>query len=148
MIKYIGQDKVDRSIFSVRFKPGCCACFPWGDEPFDCTVLTFDASSLRDQSVALCEFLVNANTGWINTAGQAAQWLHDEIDVASVARGRQESVGDGSPMTAWDDESSDPPQMVESALMLGDGNDNVLVIIIGSDADHALVETTIRSCLT
>ena len=148
MIKYLGRDEVDRCIFSVRFEPGCTENVPWGERPFDCAVLTFDAQRLREQCAAICEFLVDADTGWISTAGREAQWLHDEIDIASVAFGRQEAVGNGSPMTAWDDEATDASAMVKYALTLGDGHDNVLVIVVGSDDDYGLIESEIRARLT
>lgn len=148
MIKYVGQDESDRRVFCVRFAPECFAHLPWGDEPYDCGVLTFDANSLSHHSAALCEFLVDSNTSWISTAGREAQRLHDEIDVTSVARGRQKFVGDGSPMTAWDDEATDASVMVEYVLILGDGHENVLVIVVGSDDDYGLIESEIRARLT
>jgi hypothetical protein len=148
MIQHLGQDAHDRHIFVVQFALGCLEELPWGSEPFDCTVFAFDVNLLRQLSASICSFLVEANTGWINTTGWEARWLHDEIDTASVRHGRQYAVGDGSPMTAWFDDAMDAQAMADIALSMGEGHEHVLALIVGTEADLDTAAAAIRAHLT
>ncbi len=107
---------------------------PWGKEEFDVSILIFDQSIALSNSVKkLVEELVRRNSDWFETLGVGAERLHDEIDKAGVRAGRQKAVGDGSPMTAWFEEVTDPKQMAEHSFL--GGSDNRVIVVLGTSKD-------------
>ena len=80
----------------------------------------------------MIEKLVVANCDWISVIGLRAEWLYDQIDVASVRMGKQGKVGDGSPITAWDVEMLTYALAAEHCTEhLYGGNDFLLIVIVG-----------------
>ncbi len=52
--------------------------------------------------------LLTKKCDWVHTTGEDSKYWHDYIDQRSVDLGRQAAVGDGNPMTAWDEEMTGP----------------------------------------
>jgi len=106
---------------------------PWGDEECDAFVAILDPQMLNAVLAAqLAKGLVDLDTDWVETMGKKSEYLHDTVDLASVAAGRQTKVGDGSPMTVWDDDMTDFEAMVDYVQLGGQGAfDNKLVIVVG-----------------
>ena len=79
------------------------------------------------------EKLVALNNDWIETLGPGSETLHDHIDQASVDVGRQTAIGDGFPMTGWDEELVRSDEMAEYITRGGHGaSEYKLVLVIGS----------------
>jgi hypothetical protein len=131
----IGQDTVGRRFFAVLYRPDCLAELPWGNEPFDCVVFLCKQSPAHSLTESLSSDLVRSRADWVQVAGRGAEELHDAIDRASVAAGRQNAVGDGSPMTSWHDEARSPEEMAEVTSLCFGGQDRVLVLVVGQDAE-------------
>jgi hypothetical protein len=110
----------------------------WGDARFDCSVFLFKPDRAEFLTAELSAELVRANVEWVEVAGIGSEAVHEAIDAASVACGRQAAVGDGSPMTTWNEESRSPKQMADD-VFLG-AEDWLLVLAVGNNADlHAAV---------
>jgi hypothetical protein len=121
---------------------------PWGLDPFDCVV--FLCEKLPD-SASIAAELAGTAADWIQVAGVGAEALHDAIDRASVAIGRQRAVGDGSPMTSWHEEDTTPAQMAQVALLCFGGEDRVAIVVVGNAqafeaSVHALQDGLTRQC--
>jgi hypothetical protein len=123
----IGRDSADRQYFATTATS--LESLPWGDEQFDALVFVAAAAAPAEVEQAL-RSLVTANTNWIFTAGTQAGFWHDRVDHVSVEVGRQQQVGDGSPMTAWFDEIQSLDQW-DTAHNFGD-SDYFLFVIVGS----------------
>jgi hypothetical protein len=136
-MREIGCDDVGRRYFAALYSPGCLSELPWGSEPFDCVVFLCDADGAKRLTGALCAELARSRVDWVQVAGRAAEELHDAIDRASVAAGRQKKVGDGSPMTSWHEEAESLAAMAEVARLCLGGQDSVLVLVVGREADLA-----------
>src|SRR4029453_2131316 len=97
----IGRDSADTQYFATTAT--LIEGLPWGDEQF--YALFFVSASAAPAKVEQAlRSLVAANTDWIFTAGTQPEFWHDRVDQLSVEVGRQQQVGDGSPMTAWFEE--------------------------------------------
>jgi hypothetical protein len=109
---------------------------PWQDAECDAFVAILADGLLTDQvTKAVSTSLVELPTDWIETMGSRAEFLHDRIDDASVAVGRQNRVGEGSPMTAWHEDLADINAMIEYVRLGGLGaSNNKLVVVIGPEA--------------
>ncbi len=122
----VGIDSGGRQYFAVE-GPASLDVMPWRDAPFD--ALVFIASSATPKHVEdSLRTLVAANTDWIFTAGARAEFWHDRVDQLSVELGRQQRVGDGSPMTAWFDIGS--LDQWDTSCSFG-GCDYFLFIVLG-----------------
>ena len=126
----IGQDDVGRTYFAARYQPGCVDALPWGSDPFDCVVFLYEN---LPHNADLATKLAGTAADWIQIAGADAEALHDAIDRASVAIGRQRAVGDGSPMTSWHEEDTTPVQMAKVALLNFGSKDHVLILVVGNE---------------
>lgn len=64
--------------------------------------------------------------------GKESESVHDAIDLASVRVGRQKDVGDGDPMTTWQEESSSAE--IASYIWTGGQGDSArkLLVLVGS----------------
>ena len=109
---------------------------PWLDSECDAFVAILTDGLLTDEvAKAVSTRLVELPTDWIETMGSRAEFLHDRIDNASVAAGRQARVGEGNPMTAWHEDLSDMNAMIEYVRLGGLGaSNNKLVVVIGPEA--------------
>src|SRR6266403_1174380 len=94
MLSDVAEDNVGRHYFAALYHPGCLRTLPGGEEPFDCVVFLCDFNRGKSVCKKLSRELVEANVDWIQIAGRGAEKLHDEIDAASVAMGRQTAIGD------------------------------------------------------
>jgi hypothetical protein len=148
-VTFVGEGITGRRYYAVRYSPGCLDSLPWRDESFDCAVCSCDADLTRQHSDEIAAILVAANTEWITTTGRDAEWLHDLIDRASVHHGRQHAVGDGSPMTAWDEDAITFDQMAEAAYHGTHGStDQTLALVVGPADDVGRLVESLRVCLT
>lgn len=89
--------------------------------------------------------LINAiakyTRGWVEVFGFNSERIHDEIDLASVRLGRQPAVGDGIPMTVWNDTQSEVG-IADYIQTGGQGTaEKKLIVIVGSTKDElAIIE--------
>lgn len=112
---------------------------PEMDAPFDCFIVnqceSTDNTSFRVFSRALCA----GELQWAEVLGVEAERLHDAIDEASVAIGRQLKVGDGSPMTTWKTFSrigpSERSAIAEYIATGGQGETDVKLIVVFGDIE-------------
>ena len=96
---------------------------------FDCFIVNRE-KGFDEKNNVLIETIVSRAGKWIEVFGEAAEEIHDAVDAASVRVGRQRKMGDGDPMTTWQDNSSDTE--VASYLWTGgqgDSSTKVLVVI-------------------
>lgn len=152
MCIYIGAEHgedggVLRHHYAVGYRPGALGEFPWGDALFDCVIFACDPGQARTFAEDIAHDIVACNVDWVQTTGVDAERLHDLIDVASVKRGRQNMVGDGNPMTAWDEEAVELAQMAEAACLCLGGTDYVLELVVGDEAHLNAVIQEMRRCL-
>jgi hypothetical protein len=121
---------------------------PWGDERFDALVVILKQDRIDDQIRRSLKELVCLNVDWVETLGAEAEALHDEIDEASVAIGRQPAVGEGSPMTAWHEDLREIPEFSEYIRRGGHGScDFKLVAFVGPEADGVRFVEDLRAAL-
>ena len=73
---------------------------------FDCFVVNH-AGPPTDPQDAIIGAIASRVGGWVEVFGDWAEVIHDAIDSESVRLGRQAAVGDGNPMTTWEEESQD-----------------------------------------
>jgi hypothetical protein len=109
---------------------------PWHDAECDAFVAILQPEELTDRiATDLSAGLLTLRTDWIETMGNKSEWLHDFIDKMSVTSGRQHSVGDGDPMTAWHADMVDLESMIEYVRLGGLGaSENKLVLVIGPES--------------
>ncbi len=125
----VGSDSVGRQYFALA-GPASLDALPWGNACFDALVFVAPSAAPRGVEDAL-RALVAANTDWISTAGSQAEFWHDRVDQLSVEIGRQQRVGDGSPMTACFDEIQSLDQW-ETSYSFG-GCDYFLFVVVGQE---------------
>src|SRR5262249_47728733 len=94
MFAECGADDACRLYSAAVYRSGCLAALPWGDQPFDCVVFLCDPGRAVTMREELSRELARANLDWVQVCGKGAEGLHDAIDRASVAVGRQRAVGD------------------------------------------------------
>jgi len=141
------QDDAGRLYSAALYYPGCVAALPWGDEPFDCVIFLCDTGQAEAVREDLSREIARANVDWVQVAGIGSEELHDAVDRASVAVGRQKAVGDGSPMTSWHDEASSIEQMAKVAASCFGGEDRVLVLVVGREQDLAASAAAVKDCI-
>ncbi len=134
-MRYLGEDGVERHFYSAHLDNKAITVLPWGNDLFDCVVFICNLACLNVVADRLAETVVNANTDYVHVVGPRAEWFHDLVDATSVRIGRQAHVGDGSPMTTWDEEASSLHEMARSASALHGGHDYVFIWVVGSSQD-------------
>jgi hypothetical protein len=94
-----------------------------------------DAMLLSDELAGeIAAEIVKLPVDWVEIFGSRCEYLHDRIDVASVSIGRQEKVGDGSPMTAWHNHLSEIEDIVSYIRTGGQGSAGTkIVVVIGPE---------------
>jgi len=140
-----GEDgEILRHFHAVRYSPGVLSEWPWGNEEFDCVV--FVCTTVLDRQLAnhLAADVVSWNVDYVQTTGAEAELLHDLIDESSVVAGLQSVVGEGNPMTTWHDNARTVSEMTEVACHCFGGNDHVLVLVVGDEADLNEVVKRVR----
>jgi hypothetical protein len=148
MWSLVGEDNVGRQYSVGLYVDGCLAQLPWDAEPFDCTVCLNDAPMSHGELNRLSLALAATNTDWIQITGTNSQLLHDAVDEASVAIGRQAAFGDGEPMTSWHDDATTPDEIAELATLCLGGNDQALVLVVGEARDVAAIRSALEHRLT
>lgn len=108
---------------------------PWETEECDVFVVTLDGKLLPNNLAdEIAIEIVSLPVDWVETFGPRCEYLHDRIDAASVLIGRQEKVGDGSPMTAWHNHLSDIEEIVSYLRTGGQGSAGIkIVLVIGAE---------------
>lgn len=109
----------DATELIMRMKPG-----------FDCFVVNF-AEPPEDAGNALIAAIVRQVGGWVEVFGDQAETIHDAIDSASVSLGRQAVVGEGSPMTTWQEETRESD--IASYIWTGGQGESLrkVVVLVG-----------------
>jgi hypothetical protein len=118
-----------------------------GLPPFDCFLVNREPTPSREGMRRILDCLVRSPTGWIETFGYHAQAIHDGIDQTSVAVGRQVSVGDGNPMTAWHARLVTDREIADYIRTGGQGTCELkAVLIVGCEAaEKALLRELVQA---
>ena len=122
---------------------------PWRGEECDAFVAILDAGRLTDQLAEKVSFgLLGLRIDWVETMGRRSEFLHDCVDKASMAVGRQIEIGDGRPMTAWHEGLADIEPMIEYIRLGGQGaSEYKLVLVIGPEHSAAAFADRLRPVL-
>jgi hypothetical protein len=114
---------------------------PWNEEECDAFVVVLDGKVLSDELAAeIAVGLVQLPVDWIEVMGDRCEYFHDFIDEASVAMGRQGSVGDGNPMTAWHARLSDMDEMISYIRLGGHGAaERKIVVVVGPERSSVAI---------
>lgn len=112
---------------------------------YDCFIVNLREHLPIEEIALLANLVARTPSGWVEVFGHAAERIHDAIDNAAVAVGRQSKVGDGNPMTTWDEDDS-IAECARWIAMGGQGtNDVKVVVVIGSAADERDLYDNIRT---
>jgi hypothetical protein len=131
----------DACLYVCPFRVEYLRSLPWRAELFDAFVISLEDEDASERTRDAIAELVRLNNDWVETFGIAAERLHDDIDEASVAVGRQRAVGDGSPMTAWHDDLTSLERIVDYIRRGGHGScDYKLVGIASTSVTPFIVE--------
>ena len=98
-----------------------------------CLGIPAETSFLSD----LANWVVSLNCDWVQCFGNDAETLHDLVDQAAVASGRQKHVGDGNPMTSWESAELSNEQIMKQVLSGGFGFQSQKVVVVFGDAKEA-----------
>jgi len=123
-----------REYFAKWCEESLPAKLPWGAGEFD-LFLAVGHQLARAQCESFASQVVSYNVDWVQIAGCDSQLVHDLVDQAAVASGRQAQVGEGSPMTSWHDDALDPEAMAETAYNCLGSTSRVLCLFIGDLPD-------------
>jgi len=70
----------------------------------------------------------------VHVLGNGSEPLHDAIDRVSARLGRQVAVGDGVPITSWNDDLATVDEMAAFIVLGGLGAASALIaIVVGED---------------
>ncbi len=123
-----------RGFYVSLFDGSSFPSLPWGDEVFDCVVVS-TGQVPRGTAAVLSDLLVKQNLDWVQTTGPDAELLHDMVDEAAVGDGRQPEVGHGDPMTSWHTDACSVEQIAEVTSYCFGAADQVLCLVVGSARD-------------
>ncbi|MGE0145639.1 MAG: hypothetical protein AB7T19_20305 [Planctomycetota bacterium] len=137
-----------RTFWCCRYAGGELPSLPWADAVFDCIVIAGEEASAQHHGAPFADVIVRRRVDYVQTTGPRAEWLHDLIDEASVRNGRQDAVGDGSPMTTWHDDALSFPQICEVAECCFGSADDVLCVVLGSEEDRRCFTDLLRERLS
>jgi len=85
--------------------------------------------------------------GWVEIFGTDAEAIHDAVDQASVRIGRQTSIGDGDPMTAWNSVMTDD-ELAKYIATGGQGDCGLKAVVYFADgSEEALFYERLKNCL-
>ena len=116
------------------------------ERKYDCFVINMRNSLSEEQIGFVVTKLARSPCLWIETFGFDAERIHDAIDDEAVAIGRQSKVGDGNPMTSWNDESMTENEFASYALTGGQGDSEwKLILIIGEEDAERRISAAIES---
>ena len=113
---------------------------------YDCFVVNRTVHLPAEDIGVVAATLADRQCKWIEVFGFDAERLHDAIDEAAVAIGRQTKIGDGDPMTSWNDESITESEIAAYVLTGGQGtSDWKLVLVIGDENAERQLSAEINS---
>jgi hypothetical protein len=95
---------------------------------FDCFIVNRMAGFASLDS-SIVEIIASKVGEWVEVFGDSAEAIHDAIDAASARIGRQDAIGDGNPMTTWQNDMSDS-EIASYIRTGGQGSSPVRVLII------------------
>ncbi len=135
MIKKLCEIK-ESELFLVPFAEiSKLSAFFGPEADFDCFLVNrLESFSCADST--FIDILGGLEADWIEVFGHQSEQIHDAIDLASVKANRQKSVGDGVPMTSWNDNERD--DAIAERIMCGGLGVSVrkVLIVIGSECDE------------
>ena len=120
-------------------------CLP-NESHIDCFVVNLDRSLTLTEIDVLANILADRRFQWIEVFGYMSEKIHDAIDRMAVANGRQQQVGDGSPMTTWD--TADPTEEALAAYFTTGGQGDAVckvILVIGTDEDASILSSALAS---
>lgn len=149
MIQFVGDHLGEdgsklRSYFCCLYRGGDLPSLPWGDERFDCVLVSADSDEARRLAVSFSEVIVRHAVDYVQTTGVHAELLHDFVDEASVGDGVQNAVGDGHPMTTWHEDALSLDAMCEVAALCFGSAVQVLCIVVGTGQDQRAFAERLR----
>lgn len=102
---------------------------------YDCFLVNRD-QAFDGSDCKMIQRIASQKSDWIEIFGYNAEKIHDAIDAASVACGRQPSAGFGVPMTSWNDYECDE-DVIEYLQTGGHGASSTkLLIFLGTDDEE------------
>ena len=140
MVTFVAQERGEdgkplRNYYAGLFDGSPIGPFPWADALFDCVLISANHQKSRQLASGFANQIVGCNVDWVQTTGPDAEAIHDLVDEAAMRAGRQQSVGDGSPMTSWHEEAVTLERMAEVAHYCQGGSDYVLCAVVGDDSE-------------
>jgi hypothetical protein len=116
---------------------------------FDCFVVNLQQSLPSDTLSTIANQLAQPMFEWIEVFGYNAKNIHDMIDIAAVKIGRQRIVGEGNPMTTWDDDPIDIDVILTYIYTGGQGTcDWKIILVIGTEEEFRDVVQAQRAFTT
>ena len=152
MIQFVGDELGEdgsklRSYFCCLYRGGDLPSLPWGDQMFDCVLVSIDSDAARRLANSFSDAIVRRAVDYVQTTGVHAELLHDFVDEASVDAGVQHAVGDGHPMTTWHEDALSLDEMCEVAALCFGGADQVLCVVVGTEHDQQAFVDRLRDRL-
>lgn len=131
----VSPGRYGNNIYVIRYTPdfySICAT-DTGATLFDCFVINLNESLTDIEMHDIAERLAGPCFEWIEIFGFKAEILHDMIDRAAVISGQQQNVGDGYPMTTWNDEAAILDDTLSYIATGGQGTcDWKILLVIGT----------------
>ena len=141
MITFIGKQRDEdgcelRSYFTCLYSGGVLPSLPWGDELFDCVLVSADHDSARRLADAFSDEIVRHAVDTMQSTGPHGELIHDHIDEAHVEAQIQGAAVVGCPMTTWHDDALSLAEIAEVAELCLGGADRVLCVVAGSEQEQ------------
>ena len=119
---------------------------------YDCFVLNTRNWLSVEQIRIVAMKLARSTCMWVEVFGCNSKLIHDAIDEASADIGRQSKIGDGDPMTTWNEKPMTEAEFASYVWTGGQGtSDWKLILVIGEeDAERRLSAAidSVASCST
>ena len=130
----------------------CTSDTPWPidflgkEREFDCFVVNTRDWLSEDHIRILATKLARSSCSWVEVFGFGAEHIHDAIDSEAVNNGRQSKVGEGDPMTSWNDERIEENELALYMLTGGQGYSQwKLILVIGEKDVESRISTVIET---
>jgi hypothetical protein len=116
---------------------------------YDCFVLNRHDVLSQDTVLSIAKQLAQPRFEWIEVFGFNAELLHDMIDRAAVTIGRQSMIGNGNPMTAWNEERVELREILSYIVTGGQGAcDWKVLLVIGTESQFQEVVSTLSTLVS
>lgn len=102
---------------------------------YDCFVVNRHDHLTVEEIGVVAATLAKSRCNWIEIFGYGAERLHDAVDEAAVVIGRQSKVGDGDPMTTWNEELTADGEIAEYLWTGGQGDSDWKLLMVVGDED-------------